>query len=562
MEMKEPDAMAAKVQHHRPPEPGLLDWLSSLKLGLVLLTLVGIASIAATLIDPLPKAQQLVYFTWWYKVLLLLLAVNIACATWRTVTRRVLPLRRLRPMRQKEYYRTAPLRTDIAFHGTAEAVAQAFGRRRFRVAREGEFGHARRGYLSRWGAPVSHVGFVMVLAGGFLSPFFMIDGYVRLAEGQATDTVHLRGEKGGTLALDYQVRVEDFDLTYFPQTEMPASFVSTVSILEGGRTVKTGPVEVNRSLKHGGLKFHQTGYGEQPSLARHAVELTHPRQAPAGIQFDLSPGQVRAVPGLPGYEIALHAHAPPHWVLSDATGPMAEGAIGGVSGPVTIRAERFEPDFVIGPNRQVGSRSAELRNPALEVSLIEGETAAIRRWLFGKPEMRAMSHGGGGPFDLELAEVRGEGESRRFVLRALAPDTGVEVDRAELALGESATLGEQAAAETPVEDATDWRLEIVGRAPAYTTDLSVTRNPLIPFIYLGCGLMLLGLVLAFFVKQRDAWFHVDAARGRLWVVAAYRHPHGELDRVVRSVVEGLREPEAIPGGAPAGEPEVARAATA
>jgi cytochrome c biogenesis protein ResB len=91
-----------------------------------------------------------------------------------------------------------------------------------------------------------------------------------------------------------------------------------------------------------------------------------------------------------------------------------------------------------------------------------------------------------------------------------------------------------------------WNVQRVKSVPAYATVLTLTRNPMIPVIYGGCAIMILGLMVTFFIRRREVWFWVDGARQRLSVAAIYRHPQSELDGATRGAVASLASREATP----------------
>jgi hypothetical protein len=100
-------------------------WFFSLGVGVTLLIAITIASIIGTMIDPLPRAQALIYYTWWFKLLLLALAVVMSCSTVKTILVKILPAHELRVRTQKSFYEHAPLRAKIPYHGQVEDVAFA-----------------------------------------------------------------------------------------------------------------------------------------------------------------------------------------------------------------------------------------------------------------------------------------------------------------------------------------------------------------------------------------------------------------------------------------------------
>lgn len=525
--------------------------LISLRLGLLLLALLAVASVAGTLISPLERAQQLVFYAWWYKLLLLGLCINIGCATFNTLVKKILPAQHPHFHRSPEFYSDISPAASVPFASDAEAAAQAFRRKGFRVHTDGPFGHARTGHASLWGGPVSHLGLLVILLGGFASNWVAREGMVELPEGASTEIMHLRVPPRGETPLGFTLQVDDFATGFFPRTQIPSHFISTVTAFQGPRVIFSGPVEVNHSPKVLGWRLHQTNYRELEGGARY--HLTFSRSgaaAKATEQFDLevSPGQLRPLPGVRNVFAGIREEYPPRWVIAGPDGILAEGALinaSATSSTLRIEARRFEPDFVIGADREVGSRSTELNNPALFVVLRDGDQDLTSQWLFGLESMKAMMHGAmAGPYRLEFERILGEGDARRFVVIAEEVVSGLPVGRYELSLGRSVPL--IAVDDTSVDAApstgceAEWRLAAMKRVPAYATTLTLTRNPAIPLIYLGCALMMLGLALSFFIPRRDVWFWVDAERGHLRIAAAYRYGRTEFDSRTRSAIEDIQ----------------------
>ncbi|NQU42157.1 cytochrome c biogenesis protein ResB, partial [bacterium] len=195
-----------------------LKWLFSLKTGLALLVVLTVASIVGTLIDPLEKAQALIYYSGWYLTFLLLLAVNVGCATVRHIKERILPARGIQFRKQKKFYEVGRPRGEVPFQGTVEDAARVFARHGLKTATEEDFGYGWRGKLGYWGAPLAHFGIILVLVSGFVSKWVAREGFVVLGEGERTDKLIVRGDEGMTAEdLGFTVICEDFDTGFFPR---------------------------------------------------------------------------------------------------------------------------------------------------------------------------------------------------------------------------------------------------------------------------------------------------------------------------------------------------------
>lgn len=538
-----PRPAAPAVKPARLPIWAVSPWsyFFSLKVGLVLLLVLTVASVVGTLIDPLERAQAVVYYSWWYKLLLVALALNMSCATWKTLMTKVLPAGKPRFQRVAAFYDGSVPSARVPFDGSVDTVAEAFRRRGFRVAVDGVYGYARRGMASRWGAAISHAGLVSVLLSGFVASWVAREGVVKLMEGGSTRTMWLRTDPPTEHPMGFTLQVDDFDTDYFPKTRIPSHFVSTVSTWVNDQPAYRGPVEVNHSPKIAGWRLHQTSYEEYPQVKRYLLSIAGEGLSEP-IEMELSMGQQRLFPGSTDLAIQLANATPLRWRISRAGEPIAAGDMAGEPrGALRLRAEQFEPDFIMGPDRQITSRSQELSNPALKVSVVaENGVVVSTTWLFGREDLRGMGHAASGPYHMDL--VKAEAKDGRHVMLVSVTDaqSGAPVGDFPLSVGSEVELGGSAGTATTAS-VTDpaWTVRVVKPVTAYATVLSLTRNPIIPVIYTGCTLMMLGLMVAFFIRRREVWFWVDGKSGQLRVAAAYKQSLKEFDPSTRAALESL-----------------------
>lgn len=531
-------------------------WCFSLGVGVFLLLVLTIASIIGSAIDPLERAQALIFYTWWYKALLLALALNMTCATIKTIMVKLLPAMNLRIHAQRGFYSGEQLAARIPFAGKFEDVAGAFRAHGFKVRTEDHAGVARSGWWGRFGAPVSHAGMVIVLLAGFASSWVAKEGVVQIPEGRTATSMQLRTGNQEVVPLGFALTVNDFDTGFFPRTRIPSHYVSDVVARQGEELLYAGPVEVNHSPKINGWRIHQTSYSELPTLPRYEVEVTGASLSEP-LRTKISPGQTRALAGAgEGLELTMDQNM--NWFITNASGQVASGTGGdahdGSLPELTLLANRFEPDFVLGADRQITSRSEELNNPALHATLFANGAPVYSQWLFGRAEMKAMSHAPEGRYGMELLEVRSvEGNGgREFVVAVQEDDCCaglfegiVTVSMGDQILVREAVEPEPGAAE-PVPS--DWNVAVGDQITAYATVLTLTRNTAIPTIYFGCILMMFGLMMSFFVPRRDVWFMHDEERGELRVAARYRHPSDSFDRATSAALSDIPTKSNTPTG--------------
>ncbi len=550
-----------------------LSWLFSVKFGLILLAVITLASIAGTLIEDLKRAQALVYYSFWYRALLLLLATNVACATYRTIMEKIRSARQIYFQDDRRFYDGLTPSASLPCGEPVDAVAAAFRQQGFHTQIEGDKGYARKGMFGRWGAPISHIGFIVVLLGGFASAWTSREGVVRVGEGETTDTMVAWTPQPQEKPLGFLIHVEDYTMDFFPNTRppMPSSYISTVSIfsLKGEHQV-TQPVEVNRSLKTHGWTLHQTSYEENPQGERLLVELATDTSGGRSIRevddpsieiasddaattltLEMTPGQTRMIPDITREgetaSFALSSERPRRWTLV-SKGQHYHGRLAGetdVAGNLVLRAERFEPDWVMGADRRITSRSQNMNNPAVMVSILEEGQIIAHPWLFAREDLKKMMHQETGPLEIDLVQITGTAPHYEFVVSVRPVGSTETPAQVTLRLGESLPLAgpESAPATQAVEEdvtaAGPWRVQQVKRVPAYYTSLTLTRNAAIPLIYTGCAIMMLGLLVAFGISKREVWFSLDPQSSTLRVAAIYRHPQDEFDRSTQKVLDRL-----------------------
>jgi len=181
-----------------------------------------------------------------------------------------------------------------------------------------------------------HIGILVIIAGGVIGSYW---GTTEYLYGQRGEVIPLYGSS-------YSLRIEDFRIIRTRQMEIK-DYISTVSILaEGGDTIKTVAIEVNRPLKFSGYSIYQSSY---------YVDEQDFNWIRIGYRGDRK----------------LHTEFV-------TVGPDEEVPLAGT--PFTLRVKQFLPDFRTG-QRGPQSASPSLNNPAVWVEL-SGEGKVRSGWLF------------------------------------------------------------------------------------------------------------------------------------------------------------------------------------
>jgi cytochrome c biogenesis protein len=352
-------------------------FLSSIKLAIVLIILLTVASIIGTLIPQgrsvaeysarygslasLVIALRLttLYRSAWFLALLILLAANTIVCTlsrfgpkWRRAFRTAPDLD---PKSVASMRSSCRFRLPIALETARERVEMELNGRHYvlhQSTQEGRaFLQARKRRLGWFGSDIVHLGLLVILAGGFVSGLASRKSELALADGQ-------------TAALplaSFELRLDKFETEYYPQGAVK-DWKSTVTVLDGGAPVLTRTIEVNEPLKYRGVTFYQQGYGMNWDLARCVLELRKTGDPAFSRTVSLRVGDRSPVEG------------------PDVT---------------RIAVRRFVPDFVLGEGNQVQSRSEEPNNPAALVEAWKGEERVFSGWVFAKYPDFGQGHGTG-----------------------------------------------------------------------------------------------------------------------------------------------------------------------
>jgi cytochrome c biogenesis protein len=258
-------------------------FFASIRLSVVLLLAIAVASITGTVI-PQNESIQLyaakfgpvgyrildtldvfdMYSSWWFQSLLLLLVLNIVvCSIDRLpVTLKAVFKNRksrnpsmFRNLRGKETFESAHS-IDALQDACSRLVA---GRSELKQTPEGFYVISEKGRWTRFGVYGVHLSIVLLLVGALIGNIFGFNGYVNIVEGESISSVDL-GTNGKRQVLDFELRCDDFDMSFYP-SGTPKEYLSTLTVIEQGQEVMKKDIIVNSPLRYRGVNFFQSHYG-------------------------------------------------------------------------------------------------------------------------------------------------------------------------------------------------------------------------------------------------------------------------------------------------------------
>lgn len=386
----------------------------SLKVTITILIIISLTSIVGTIIPQnemssfylrfyKPSTYKLLhlleldtmYHSWWFIALLTFFTVNLICCSlnrfpsfWRMITKKerdldeqllqTLPLKKNQRLKSFDPRTWNTLISTVKKHLTVKTASASPSGACHLFAEQGK--------VSRFGFYVTHFGIVFIIIGGILGNLGY-QGYMQVVEGSSNDTIVLRGTTREK-KLDFSIRCDDFQVTFYEGVQKPKEFASDLTIIEGGEEVTRKRIVVNDPLQYKGVWIYQSSYGTTSGQG----SLT------LGVQNMTAGGQAKIYQAAAGERIALQEAG------------------------YEMEIKRFVPDFSLGQNNQVVNRSQELKNPAAQVALFKDGSLLEEQWIFKNfPDFHGAA--GKGPYRFTLLTVA----AKEYTGLQLTRDPGVWV---------------------------------------------------------------------------------------------------------------------------------------
>ena len=295
---------------------------SSVKLSIVILLSLAGTSIIGTLIpqnaNPMLYRHEYgralyaafsaldlfdMYHSWWFRLLLCLLSVNIVIcsidrlsSTWRIIFPK-------KPVFNANQFRKTANRVEWKEDAPPDTLKDAyfpyitghFRQTRIDPVDDGLLIFAERGRWTRLGVYVVHLSVLLMILGGLIGSIWGFDGYANIPEGDAVNSVSLNAT-GRSIDLGFSIRCDKFSVDLYP-SGAPKEYLSQLSIIKSGQVILKKELKVNHPLRFDGFNIFQSSYGKTPA-DRFTVVFT---DNASGMQFQK--------PAAVGDKIDLPAHA-------------------------------------------------------------------------------------------------------------------------------------------------------------------------------------------------------------------------------------------------------------
>ncbi|MGQ9610775.1 MAG: cytochrome c biogenesis protein ResB, partial [bacterium] len=233
-----------------------------------------------------------------------------------------------------------------------------------------------RGKFSRFGPIITHVSILIILIGGIIVSATGFKEYRKILVGETIDVPNA----------EFQLRVDDFKVEFYPDLQTPKDFISKLTVIEDGIQTQTKDIEVNHPMKYKGIKFYQSAYGLINTIN---IELSKNRPQKEIIgNFEIEEGKTLELPDL----------------------------------DMKIKVIAYVPDFVIDSKGNISSRSIQPINPAALIELYKGDELLLRSWYFKNfPDFHGLKD-----FDYSLKFVS-LGNTRYYTELQISSDPGLPI---------------------------------------------------------------------------------------------------------------------------------------
>jgi len=276
------------------------DIFASVKLAVVNFSLIALSSIVGTVIeqnaDPEQNVKLLIkmfglgheaahsflgvldklgftdmYHSWWFLAFLLIFAVNlIICSLDRLPRVLKLVREKVRPLPVEHIGKMSIKKTFSQKNKAAhikELAASSLNKIGFKpLESSGEDGvqlYAEKGNFTRLGVYITHLSILLILIGAVIGIFFGFNASLNLPEGEVSSFAYKDAET--KMPLGFDLRCDNFEVEYYPGTDMPKAYRSWLTVIKGGQEVMKKSIGVNDPLSYEGVTFYQSSFGTVPN---------------------------------------------------------------------------------------------------------------------------------------------------------------------------------------------------------------------------------------------------------------------------------------------------------
>ncbi|HIJ60639.1 MAG TPA: cytochrome c biogenesis protein ResB [Nitrospirae bacterium] len=354
-------------------------FLSSVKLAIFVFTTIGISSIFGTIIDQSSDPEKNIklltkifgqsialdvykiidtiglnnmYHSWWFITLLFVFASNlIVCTLERLPSVLKIIKEPIKPINE-EQFSNFPIRHHFTLNmhidKASKLISDAFSKSGFKLYENREDNniqsYSEKGKYSRLGLYITHISILLLFLGVIAGLFKGFNGYLNLLEGTNSSVAYL--QNGQEIPLGFEIRCDDFDVSFYEGSDTPKSYKSNLTIIENGKEVLKQQIEVNSPLRYKGITFYQSSYGFSPSpqsLFHFRITSRSKKQLETKIHFD------------------------EQFTIPDTN--------------ITVKVADFSPAIAMDESGKLFTYADNMVNPAVFLEFYDGKSIINRQWV-------------------------------------------------------------------------------------------------------------------------------------------------------------------------------------
>jgi len=375
---REKECVLNKNKEAQGPVDNVWNVFSSVTLAVVVFTIISLTSIVGTIIEQQVEPERNIkllaklfgdaaapgiyrlldltgftdmFSSWWFMGLLFIFAANlIICSIdrlpkiWKIVKTPISTL-------GEDQFKAITSRQEVVLKGNAEKTEPRVIEALKKIGYQGEIRKeggttqicAEKGRYSRLGVYVTHLSILLILLGAVIGMKFGFNGSLNLMEG-TTSAVAYKGN-GQKIPLGFEIRCDDFDVGFYPDSDRPKEYKSWLTVIEGGREVLKKEIEVNSPLTYKGITFYQSSFGFEPN--RNAI-----------FKFAITPagGKAQDIAVKFGESFAVQG--------TNITGEVSD----------------FSPALGVDPSGNLFTYAESMNNPAVFVQFYEAGKPKFKQW--------------------------------------------------------------------------------------------------------------------------------------------------------------------------------------
>lgn len=269
-------------------------FFSSVSLAVVVFSVISITSIVGTIIEQQAEPERNIklltkffgesvapaifkaldsmgftdmFSSWWFMGLLFIFATNLIVCSFDRLPRICKVVKTPITQLNEEQFNAIPSKQEVVLTGNIEKIGlkvhDALKKIGFRgeILKDGSMTQicAEKGRYSRLGVYVTHLSILLILLGAVVGMKFGFNGNLNLLEGTSSRVAY--GNNGQEIPLGFELRCDEFDVNFYPDSDRPKEYKSWLTVMESGKEVMKKEIEVNSPLTYNGITFYQASYG-------------------------------------------------------------------------------------------------------------------------------------------------------------------------------------------------------------------------------------------------------------------------------------------------------------